>query len=406
MAWTDRLRQAAYTSPSGVRIAFEYEDVRNAIDKKTTGFNFPDANGTFVQDTGHSGRRYPLRVIFWGADYDITANAFDALLLERGAGRLEHPIYGTVNVVPFGTITRRDDLKTAANQTIIEVTFWETIGIEYPASQTDPASNVLSAVDEYNAAVASQFAKDINLETEGLKETFKGTYNRLLGNVKSDLQSVANTQDDVRKQFDAITKSVDLGIDILVDDPLTLASQTTQLIQSPSRALTSIGARLNAYGNLTEDIVSGNGASTPNEFKTVDLYTSTYVTGAILSTVNNQFTTKPEALLAAESILTQMDAVTEWRDDNLQSLDLIDTGEAYQQLQEAVAIAAGFLVGISFSLKQERRIILDRARTIIDLAAEVYGSVDDQLDVLINTNDLSGSEILELPKGREIVYYI
>jgi len=406
MAWTDRLREAAYTSPSGVRMVFEYEDVRNDIDKKTTGFNFPDADGTFVQDTGHSGRRYPLRVIFWGADYDITAKAFDELLLERGAGRLEHPIYGTVDVVPFGTISRRDDLKTAANQTIIEVAFWETIGIEYPSSQTDPASNVLSAVDEYNDTAASQFAKDIDLDTEGKKETFKGTYDRLLGNVKSGLQKVADTQDDVRKQFDAINKSINQGIDILIDTPLTLASQTLLLIQAPARALTSIGARLSAYGNLTSDIISGNGASTANEFRTADLYTSTYVTGSIVSAVNNQFTTKPEALLAAELILTQMEEVTVWRDDNLESLDLIDTGEAYQQLQEAVAIAAGFLVEISFSLKQERRIILDRARTIIDLAAEVYGSVDDQLDVLINTNDLSGSEILELPKGREIVYYI
>lgn len=406
MAWNDRLREAAYTSPSGVRIAFEYEDVRTEVDKKTTGFQFPDADGTFVQDTGHSGRRYPLRVFFWGPDYDLQANAFDELLLERGAGRLEHPIYGTVNVVPFGTISRRDDLKTAANQTVMDITFWATIGIEYPSSQTDPASNVLTSVEEYNATTAAQFAEDIDLATEGKKETFKGEYDRLLGNVKSGLQSVANTQDNVRKQFDAITKSVDQGIDILIDDPLTLASQTTQLIQSPARALTSIRARLSAYGNLTSDIIFGNKPSTPNEFRTADLYNSTYVTGGIVSTVNNQFATKAEALGAAEEVLAQMDAVTVWRDENLQDLDLIDTGEAYQQLQEAVAITAGFLVDISFSLKQERRIVLDRARTIIDLAAEVYGSVDDQLDVLINTNDLSGSEILELPKGREIVYYV
>lgn len=84
----------------------------------------------------------------------------------------------------------------------------------------------------------------------------------------------------------------------------------------------------------------------------------------------------------------------------------IDTGSAYQQLQEAVAITAGFLVGISFTLKQERRLILDRSRTIIDLVAELYGSIDEQLDFFITSNNLSGSEILELPKGREIVYYV
>jgi len=71
-----------------------------------------------------------------------------------------------------------------------------------------------------------------------------------------------------------------------------------------------------------------------------------------------------------------------------------------------VALTAGFLVEISFNLKQERRIILTRNRSIIDLVAELYGTVDDQLDFLISSNDLSGSEILEVPKGREIVYYV
>ena len=78
MAWNDRIREAAYTSPGGDRITFAYENVRKTVDKKTTGFEFPDANGTFVQDLGHTGRRYPLRVFFWGDDYDQDADGTDA----------------------------------------------------------------------------------------------------------------------------------------------------------------------------------------------------------------------------------------------------------------------------------------------------------------------------------------
>ena len=126
----------------------------------------------------------------------------------------------------------------------------------------------------------------------------------------------------------------------------------------------------------------------------------------MVSVVNNRFNTKSEAIEAADALLTQFQDVTDWRDNNFESLAEVDTGEAYQKLQEAVALTAGFLVEISFTLKQERRIVLDRARTIIDLAAELYGSVDDQLDFLINSNSLTGSEILELPRGREIAYYV
>ncbi len=415
MAWQDRIKEAAYTSPSGIRITFKYEDVSKEIDKKTSAFEFPDADGTFIQDLGHSGRRYPLRVIFSGNDYDLDADEFDKILLERGVGKLEHPIYGTVDVVPFGVIIRHDRLKTAGNQAIIELTFWETINITFPSPQTDPSSQVLDSVDSYNAAVSEEFEDSTSLTDSVDTVTFKNKYDSLLAAADSKLQPIANTQDNVRQQFNGIVASINNSIDILIANPLTLGFQTTQMIQSPARASTNIQARLDAYSDLSTSIISGDGAvvkpttdpSASNEFHTNDLYASTYVTGSIVSVVNNQFVTKVEALEAAEDILIQFQGVTDWRDDNFESLEEVDSGTSYQQLQEAVALVAGFLVQISFSLKQERRIALDRNRTIIDLTSELYGTTDnDDINFLINSNNLSGSDILELQKGHEIVYYV
>lgn len=411
MAWNERLREAAYTSPSGTRIRFDYEDVRREIDKKTTAFNFPDADGTYVQDLGNTGRRYPLRMFFWGSDYDLQAAAFEQILGERGQGKLEHPIYGTIDVVPFGTITRRDDLKTAANQAVIELTFFETIGLVYPTRQSDPGSEVLTAVEEYNAAAAENFEDTVDVASAAQRATLKNDFESILSDVEAGLRAVADVQDDVRKQFDAVNDSISQGIDTLIGQPLDLAFQTSILIQAPARAAASISDRLDAYGNLADSIISGASAdnsaiNNANDFRSRDLSASGAVTGSVVSVVNNQFERKPDALEAAERVLEQFDAVNGWRDTALVDLGLIDTGGAYQKLQEAVALTAGFLVEISFTLKQERRIVLDRARTIIDLAAELYGSIDDQLDFLIQSNGLSGSEILELPAGREILYYV
>lgn len=414
MSWMDRIREAAYNSPQGTRQVFHFENVREAFDKKTAAFDFVDADGTYVQDNGHTGRRIPLRLFFWGDDYDLESDAFEELLKERGTAKIEHPVYGVIDVVPFGTIARRDDLKTAANQAIWEITFWETIGLLFPSAQSDPASEVLTAIDEYGAATAEEFEEVTSLKSAVEQVTFKNVYSALLDSVSSGLQDIADVQDDVRQQFNAIVDSVNQGIDTLVAEPLNLAFQTVLLIQAPARALTAIGARIDAYNTLANSIITGDGAvispgndsRNSNEFHTKDLYASSYVTGSVLSVVNNQFTTKPEAITAAEAILAQLEAVTNWRDDNFESLAEVDTGAAYQKLQEAVALAAGFLVEISFSLKQERSVVLDRARTIVDLSAELYGSVDDQLDFLITSNDLSGSEVLELPEGREIVYYV
>lgn len=414
MPWDDRLREAAYTSPSGVRLTFQYENVSRKVDKKTTGFDFPDADGTYVQDLGHTGRRYPLKAIFWGDDYDLDAEAFEDALLESGKGKLEHPAYGVSDVVPFGTITRRDDLKTGANQAVIEFTLWDTIGLAYPVVQDDPSSMVLSAVEGYNSALALEFEDTVSLKNAVDAAAFKNDYQVLLNSTSIGLDGIAEAQEDVQKQFDAVVDSINQGIDILISQPLTLAFQTSIMIQSPARALTNIRERLEAYKSLTNNIIKGDdsiiapsiGVESANKFRNDNLYVSTYVTGSIISVINNQFATKTEALLAAEGVLTQLEDVTSWRDDNFKSVGEVDTGGSYQKLQEAVALTAGFLVEISFTLKQERRVTLTRNRTIIDLVAEFYNSVDDQLDFFITSNDLSGSEILEVPKGREIVYYV
>ena len=211
MAWTDRVSGAAYTSPSGVTTAFQYEDVSQDVDKRTTAFQFTDADGTFIQDLGASGRRFPLRIFLSGADYDLAANAFVASLLERGAGRLDHPFYGTHDVVPFGRIRRRDDLKTQANQAVLEVAFWVTTGFVYPLVQTDPASAVISSVSEYNTTAAAEFGENIDLASASRRTTFRARYNQILGDVSLTLRDVADTQADVSDQFNAINDSITKG---------------------------------------------------------------------------------------------------------------------------------------------------------------------------------------------------
>jgi hypothetical protein len=413
MAWDDRLREAAYTSPGGTRQLFQYENVQLTVSKKTTAFEYPDVDGTFVQDLGVTGRRYPLRLFFSGSDYDFEAEEFLQLLSEVGTGTLEHPSYGTVDVVPFGDITRRDDLVTQANQAIFEVTFFSTIGVVFPTSQADPSSDVNQSVEEYNDAAADEYADSTDITDETNRAEFENQNQALVNSTVSTLSPIAASQDDTERQFSTISDSILRSLPVLSDTPAVLGAQTILMIQSPARAQTSISARLDAYESMTGDITIGDDTvadckicdEDSNEFHINDLYASTYITGSIISVLNHQFVTKSEALLAAQRIIIQFESVSNWREANFAELGEIDTGAAYQQLQQSVAITAGFLVQLSFSLKQERRFTLERERTIIDLVAELYGSVDDQLDFFIYSNNLTGSEILLLPRGRQIVYY-
>ena len=458
--WFSRLEEAAYTSPDGDRIVFSYEDVSLNWTNKTSAFDFPGAQGTYVQSHhGSSSRRFPVRAIFEGRQSDLGADAFEELLRIPGVGKLEHPRYGTQDVVPFGEIVREDRLKSAANQSIVEVVFFHTIGIAYPSSQIDPVGAVLSALDLYNIAMAEDFANQVDLSGVSVLVSLANQYKSLLKKAKAGLRAVASAQQDIQDSFDDVVDGINDGIDVLIKTPLNIAFATTLLLQSPARALSSITARLAAYGNLAADIFGssdaiskpggvggsgignagiGNDSEEPNKFQARNVFASGYVSGSIVSVINtgstdatgaksaavvpedatsdSGFKTKAEAVEAADVILQQFEDCVEWRDLNYQSIsgdgDLVstekntDTGGSYQALQDAVAVAAGFLVNISFTLNQERIITLDRERCPLDLVAELYGETDSRLNQFIQQNNLSGDEHLLIPKGRKIAYYI
>ena len=420
MTWEDRIKDAAYTSPGGNRLTFDFEDLEVGWTRKTTAYDFANVNGTYIQSRGVSGRRFPMLCYFAGDECDVEADGFETLLAEPGFGRLEHPLYGSFDVVPFGEITRRDDLKSAANQVVIQVDFWQSLIEIYPSAAKDLSGSVSASIDAFNAASAAQFERQIDLSGASDIVTFKDRVLSTLGSVQDKLRTIAKITEKANDQFNAVNDSINRGIDVLVHDPLTLAFQIKIGIQAPARANAAIRDRLKAYTNLAAEIYGRPDATTSdaNLFLTREQFVGGYVSGLVVSVLNNQFETRGEALTAAASLLEQWDLYWAWRDANwaaIQALDTdavpgassLDTGEAYQALFDAVGLAAGYLVQISFTLKQERVIVLTRARTIIDLGFELYGQeFENKIDFFINSNEFTGSEILEIPRGRRVRYYV
>jgi len=416
MAWQDRIKEAALTTPSGLRFTFEYTDVSKEVEALGTVWEFPDFTGSYVQDTGRSGRRINQRFFISGDNYDIDAANFDQGLNERGNFTLEHPVYGRLLVGIVGAIARRDDLVTGANQAVYEVPFIETTDLLYPLPQTDPASVVLTAADEYTDAAATHYSERTNLVGAVEQASARNRYELVLAQTRTALFDALRQQlQVVQNTASAIFDSINTAIDILIGEPLTLAYQTILFINSLSQGVQGIKDRLNSYLEVALSIAgvgfepyqAGLDSRPANDFYTDELYAMAAIVGGVRSVVNAQFETKGQALDAAEQLLETSEQVTVWRDTNYESLGEIDTGEAYQQYQEAVAVAVGYLVEISYSLKQERAIVLDGPTTILNLEAELYGTIDENLDRLIADNQLNGSEIATgLAKGRQVVYYV
>ena len=410
MTWQDRLKEGAYNSPSGERHIFTYEDVSRSFDKKTSSHDFPNANGTYVQDNGRTGRKYPILAYFSGPNCDTAADAFEGALGETGRGKLEHPIYGTVDVVPFGTVTRNDALKTAANQSVVEVTFWETIPLVYPIPQTDQASNILESIREFTEALGINIAGSLDIFDPESVAQFKTRIVAQINTVKGVLGRISGLKSQIET---AVTKAISLA-DSIVSATVETAeavrgviSETVtsvmELVALPSQIAADFKTKFSGYREMLEGILSPIfPTSDESEFLSSAVLAETIVASVAVNLVETELSSQGEATSAAEELLDMFDHVVEWTEAS----PYINTGESYQKLQESVAITAGYLIEISFTLKKERQIILTRARTIIDLAAELYGEVDSILDFFINSNEFTGSEIIEIPQGRGVLYYV
>lgn len=452
-SWRDRLREAAYNSPTGTRIKFYYFEVSREFDFRTTDFEFPGINDAYVQQNGYGKRRYPLRCVFAGAQHDLEATAFEAALIEPGLGKLEHPVYGPITVVPTGTLTRRDDLKNAANQTVIEITFSTTTGAVYPSTSGDAQSEILAALGLFDVELAQQFAASVDISSAVKKAGLIATIRGFLQDASDVMSEVTSAVASVRQAYADIESLINFSLDVLVGQPLLLAQQVSNLLKAPGRTATGLASRLDAYrifsarvfasqaGNPEATLESNSSLSKnkikiANDFQVGGLFALSAVGGAVNGSIADpiaepsaaassgfltpaatrgvNYTTRPQAIAAAEELSEQYDAAVLWRDGGFEALGdvegvspgRVDTGAAYRALQTAVSLAQGALIQSAFELLPERRIVLDRPRTIVDLAAEIYGSVDAKLDYLVESNDFTGDQLHELPAGQVVRYYV
>lgn len=412
MAWQDRFLPATYISPSGKPFIFQYENLSLTSDKKTTTFIFPEIDGAFIQDLGRAGRRFPLNIFFSGNDYDIIADAFLLAVEEKGIGTLINPLYGVKSVVTTGTISRRDDLLTSANQAAFTVTFSETLtGLTFPASIENITNTIKSNISLFQQASSAKFKADIIVNTANesisLKQAFET--NRFL--VQESFKALVKTSEDLNAAFQTIGNSLKASIPGIVDYPDIVSGQLITYIRTPASSDNEIIKTINTYESLVfaetrKSFTSALASTEPdNNFQSSTIQAFSCMAAACESTLTADFQTRQNAIDISEKLLNIFDDIKIWQDTNITALETIDTGESYDSLLSVIASTTAYLIDISFDLPSEKRLTLGEERNIIELVFELYEDLE-KIDFFIQTNNLTADEIEILPLGKKVVYYV
>jgi len=454
MSYEDKLLDAIITTPDDIDYSFAYQDVEKDIEKKTSSYIFGEVDGQLVEDFGLGAVNLPLTIFFHGKDYDEVADAFEESASLKGVSVLQHPRYGIKNVV-ITRIKRRDSLKSASNQAVFVLEISETIIPEKPESGLQTRRAILAYLDSLADVNAGIFDQNFLTELAGDIMAAKNRITSFVNNVRNAVNKVLNTVKSIQDTFDNLERSIISNIDFYMSAPLILAQDLQRLISAPARLVSRVKDRIDYYKKLYNKLISGeddpvSGQDKKNQMAEKQLLTTSLLSGmtevylfpegspdkgtyssatgtAAANSNSTSTTSTAESTPGQIGFSTQNDAINaalELREQYLTIQDYLDNLEAasiddplylrFEVSDEITALikkitseASKNLVRLSFSLKKERSLTLEKPYDLITLAYKLYNSTaNDKLDLLINSNKLTGEELLEIPKGKEIVFYV
>jgi prophage DNA circulation protein len=377
------------------------------------------------------------------------ADAFEGMLTERGVAELQHPIYGTVKVVPTGDIEREDDPVSRLGESTVAITFTETItGKESGDLIEVAADDIDKKLNEFADAAVIDFADALNTEDITTQMSLVSALKKKEKTIIKEIDPIASA--DKKNYPDWITTGkeiteyttnlykTDAGETGKTESYYTKAHNIgrymLRLMTMPSTPAVSLAEKINGYASLKNNIINQykNNPFGVEKQKTAYASASLAITGACaavasgsaltiaeIAAAKNQnsntagITSRENAIEAVEKIINFYEAAKEFQDEKIENINkensetkFIDTDSAaHFSLAELVYESIQLILNASFALPMQKTITLDRDRQVIELCAELYGSTDP-LDTFIMQNNLNINEIELLPMGKKVKYYV
>jgi hypothetical protein len=425
MSWENELKEEIrFTSPSGKEFSALWRDNPRSFERKLGQFNPPSFSGTVVQDLGPKSWLYPLTFYFDGPFHNKTANEFtDALYNESGQWEVIHPVKGPLGLqlvsikelispVENGNYTAfESEWIEPANQTRI-ISVEETI--------TTLLSSIIGAIED-GFLIAQQLKSDIYSGIQAVLNTF----NAIVNFMDTITRELASLNAIVLDAYDSARSSFDNAIDTFDKDNFSesinaVFEQVVNLSLAPLAATSDFMSRFNANLELIESIIDLAPATvTDDDYNTV-ITQEMGVTVALIAiaqiVATSEFSSRADVIAA-------IDNLTNIFNDTISALDEIQDGfsglyidqqyfsqtKTYTGLMNIYALSIQALMKIFLSIKAEKRFTLARPRSPLEITVTEYGSLgenDENYDLFIKSNQLSGNDILLLPAGREVVVYV
>ena len=426
-SWLDKI-QKVFSITTGDNKVYKPNsfNANRAVEYNFAEFNFRNLDGTLVDRRRKMGTVYSLELYFQGEDNIDVATAFQKSADNRNAWTIKHPFYGILRVQPISPVFH-DNGNKLLNVTKITVTVRETIGAAALKNAPDDTDVIATKQTNVNATFNNVLVGALPTPSVTAIETLSSNLT-LFRRVLNKVQDVGSI---ITNGYNAGMASINDLYTAGNEIPATLSlavSNTQYFINSVALLEESISAKVTYIGNelaslypqatalhipalpafelLWKDLkniwcatagacVAGMCGASVYNIQPGD-YTYSSQVGAVIAQI----------VTAYNQYLTYLDGMQTLNGGELDSF--IPDPTALLQLDDLVNYTIEALYVIQANSKQPRVITLTRDSNVILIARELYGLLADDSTItqIIADNNICNSEIFQVLKGRQILYYV
>jgi len=435
MSYIDRIERLTYQSPKRKTFDLEFDDLARNIQRKTAINEFPYQNIANVQDLGMGNLKIPIRCYISGNDYDLEADRFFKALNEQGSGILDHPRWGSIDVIPIN-ITQSESFIDGLGRAIFEIEFVEF----FPDANNFPEKIyaffknlfklITGVIDFVFQLIDSIITIETDLrrvgrtgkrivgsaisETKRIETRLKGVSQRLKEDMRNNF--VSSTFDptvrfsvDGREKQDTFNKNLRVFQEYIEDNPNIVISeavkQLNNLARLPQGDNIPVSQTIASYNTTIDYIDSKFSDTNMNDFEAnINGYNAIAFTLALSEKlINANYVTRNDSIQAIDVLQERREKLKLIYDKVIQKNGNLDY-DILVQTYNTISNSQRQILNQSLQLPTEKSIILDKDTSPIEFVYSLTNDID-RLDELMSYNNLQGKNILVIPKGTSVRYY-
>lgn len=409
MSWLEKIQSdLIITTGDGVEYKPMWLNATKKIEYQIAEFEFNELAGTLVKRRKPKGNQYGLELFFTGNDHLDTCREFENSAADERSWTILHPFYGTLIVQPTGLHIDN----SVYNVSKITGTVIETIVEDNPKTNVDPIDNIGLYKDNLDMQVVDSFdaipdSTDVNSMQNANSKLYKaGSKLPLLS------EESAGYFDSYNKANAAIINGT--------SEPLQAIRTMQAVINAPALFTSSVKDRATLISSqfltLSKSIVGITTRPAKKIYEAQGMGLISALCLAVANPLDSDYKNKNDVLLILATLAksdTGVYAVFLSDLDRLQSDNGSEVGGYTANPDSMIAFNRLFnftvssLFKIALGSRQERSFICTEDTNIILLAHRFYGldPTDSNIEELISANNIGLSELIQIRKGRTILYY-